>query len=192
VAQFDAFVEAARSISGAGDGTFVEKSPNHVLYLDFLLDRFSNALVVNIVRDPRACYASSRDHEGIVQKTPDAVAAYWRRCFAARLRVGVHPKVRDVLYEDLVNAPEDTMRGIMDFLGKTFEPAQLCGASADADKRVNRKAFEKLGQPINAGSLDKWRQKLSHAEVARIEALVGHHIPATASRDTLNAALEMG
>lgn len=192
VAQFDAFVEAARKISGSHGKTFVEKSPNHVLQLDFVLDRFPNAKVVNIVRDPRACYASSRDLENITQKTLDSFVSYWKRCLDARLNVGPHPQVLDVLYSDLVNAPEDTMRGIMEFLGLEFEPMQLGGVDAEADQRVNRKAFEKLGQSINAGSVDKWRKKLTDSEVARIEAMVGRYIPATESHDALKSLLERG
>lgn len=190
VAQFDAFVEAARKISDAGDKTFVEKSPHHVLQLDFLVDRFPEARFVNIVRDPRACYASSKDHENIQQKTPDSFVAYWKRSLDARLKVGAHPNVHDVLYQELVSAPEDTMTGIMAFIGLPFEPDQLGGADAGQDNRVNRKAFAKLGQPINAGSLDKWRQKLTEAEVARVEALVGDYIPATGSRAALTALLD--
>lgn len=39
---------------------FIEKTPQHILYIDFLLKHFPNAKFINIVRDGRDAYCTSK------------------------------------------------------------------------------------------------------------------------------------
>jgi len=61
--------------------TFVEKTPQHILHLRFLIKHFPNAKFVHIYRDGRDCYLSSLEHPNIPQRhSPASFAKYWRRC----------------------------------------------------------------------------------------------------------------
>ena len=156
------------------DVIFVEKTPQHVLRIKFILSRFCNSKAINMVRDGRDGYRSSRTNKGVIQGSDArSFAKYWVRCIQAREAVGVHPRVLDVKYEDLVMYPEPVVRRVMKFLGSTFVPPQLDPAMFGDDPRANRTAFAKMGGPITAASIGAWREELTSEEVETFESVAG-------------------
>lgn len=191
VAQFSSFIAAARDLADAGDRIFVEKTPQHILYLDFLLASFPNARVLHIFRDPRACYASSKSHPNIPQKTPASYARYWTRCLESRLALR-DPRIMDISYADLVRQPDNVLNDAMRFLDLDFDPAQVAAAAGQDDRRASHAVFARLAQPINADSLETWRQTLSPAEIATVEQYAGPYVAASQSGAAFAALLRTG
>lgn len=119
----------------AGKARWADKNPENVLYLEqwqLLLPR--GFTFVHVVRDPfdtlaslvevgfpKAVPAEFEEKARLLKKYRDEAAAY---CAS-------HPATSvEIRYEDLVAAPEATMRGLLQRLGEDFEPALLQSIAA--------------------------------------------------------------
>jgi protein-tyrosine sulfotransferase len=160
-------------------GTFVEKTPQHLLHLSFLLRHFPQSLFVHVMRDGRDAYCSAREYANIPQgRSVAAYARYWRRCLLARQAAGNHPHVLDFRYEQLCSDPEAGVRSLMSFLGAESSKLQLDPLVLGRDHRAGQAAFTRLAEPINARSVGRWRSGLSAAEVAAFNAVAGAELSA--------------
>ena len=87
-----------------------------------------------------------------------AVGSYWLSCAQAILAFqGEHPQsCHRVRYEDLVTAPEETVAGILSFLGEQQVPG-ITRACFDTPHEVNGPADEKLWftSAVTAGSMGR-------------------------------------
>jgi len=159
-----------------GKGRWGEKTPGNLFYVDTLLAMFPEAQFIHLVRDPRAGVAS-------MQKTSffgndAAINALNRRKY---LREGLR---RDatmppeqwtrVRYEDLLTAPEDTLRRLCDVLGERYTPSMLTYYE-DADRYMSSAAAQDYNRsarrPIDPSKAHSWRRDLPPSDVATIEAV---------------------
>lgn len=152
---------------------FLEKTPQHVFHLSFILSRFPNAKIVNVVRDPRDCYVSSNSNRQVVQNSSRKNAKYWRRCIEARNRFASHPRIIDVRYEKLVNYPSDTLKPLMHWVGEEFESIQIEPELMTKDLRARAPQLRLFGKRISATSVNRWSKQLSDDEINIIEEVVG-------------------
>jgi Sulfotransferase family len=186
----DAFFEAFCRIRARENGKarWGEKTPRHVFRIPDLLDAFPSAQVVCLVRDPRAMVASYRDWkrkaatgespEEIrdrmrVQKSYNVVlqALLWRSAMQAALGAVERFGPNRVLlqpYEALVSDPEAGLRGLCTWLGVDYEAAML-GVPVVHSSYVES-AIE-VG--VSTTPVERWRSKLSPAEVSVIQACCG-------------------
>ena len=66
----DFFTKCVQHLKSLNSGKkFIEKTPQHIKHLKFLLKHFPNAKFVHVVRDGRDCYCSARQHPFIPQST---------------------------------------------------------------------------------------------------------------------------
>ena len=177
-----------------------EKTPSHLHHADWLFRHFPEARIIAMRRDPRAMIASLLDtpwrkgeddlwRPALVRGTRlHAVARDARRWAWVNgellPRLERDGRVVAIRYEDLVCEPEATLRIATSHLGEHFEPAML---DTRADRGVDPRAAgmnadwapwlrqheASARRPVETGSLDKWRERLSAAEIAVIEAYAG-------------------
>ena len=80
---FDACV--IEDSDGDAGKRFVEKTPQHILHLPFILKWFPQAQVIHLVRDGRDCYCSSKINIDIPQnKSAKEFASYWKNVFLSQ------------------------------------------------------------------------------------------------------------
>ena len=138
------YAEAAR---GTVEGLMLgEKTPTHLYYVPILLDWFPAAKVVHTFRDPRAIAVSTvkkvekKKRGSLRAKLPRLPAWLTERLIrpvemlhisrawleAARLHGEYERKYperyRLLRFEDLISDPENTIRGVCDFIGVPFVP----------------------------------------------------------------------
>jgi hypothetical protein len=118
----------------APDQRLVMKAPDHMPHLDLLLDAVPEAHIVQLHRDPTTCvlslsslfYAthialSERVNLRLMAEANQAMTAKFLQANrAVRRNPDVDRRVLDINYEDLVNDPEKTVRGIYDHFGFAF------------------------------------------------------------------------
>jgi hypothetical protein len=151
---------------------FVEKTPQHVHRLPFLIRHFPNAQFVHIHRDGRDCYCSSLNHPFIPQnKSVRSFARYWRRCVLAGHGYRHHPRVYTLPYEKLVSDPHETIAAVMKFLNASPVDDQADPNVLGLDDRANRQVFAKLREPINPSSVGRWREELSTSKSNQFAAV---------------------
>lgn len=183
-AYLEAFCRLNYRISGRRDpalGGFErwgEKTPRHVFRIPDILTAFPGAQVVAMYRDPRAVAASYRDWSSKIsvdaeaKRTresydPSIVSLLWRATYragrAAQERYG-HERVRVQRFEDLVGAPEETVRELCDWLGLDHDPAML-------EVPMSNSTVETFGSSIGMSTapVDRWRERLADHEVATVQ-----------------------
>lgn len=158
-----------------------EKTPGHLWWAEPLAQALPRTRFVGIVRDPRSVVASTMDTpwgQGIARSRWGehayvVTAELWcaeqaqLRAFAA-----AHPdRCRVVTYEDLVTEPERQQAALTEFLGAGD------AVSADAAAAESILPWEtwkqKAAGPVDTGSLHAWRERLTPAQVRRVERICG-------------------
>lgn len=162
-----------------GGQRFIEKTPQHVLRLKFLLKHFPNAKFINMFRDGRDGYCSARHHQNVPQgKSIVRYASYWKKCINARLRQGENENILDVKYEELTNNPELIVRQIMNFLGEKYDARQINPKyySQNTITQDTRQEFRKLSKSIDQSSQGRWKKELTESEVKQFHEIAGREL----------------
>lgn len=152
-----------------------EKTPDHFQHIDTLLSWFPGAQVIFIIRDPRAISASLlRVPWG--GKYVDQHAEKWMKSMAVVDRYQSDPRFSVLRYEDLVQTPEATIRQLCERIGEDPVPQMLAtkketsvAGSVIADWASDH--FAQSARPPQTGSLEKWVDQLSRAQVSMIESI---------------------
>jgi hypothetical protein len=162
---------AERSAAPAAD-RWVDHTPMNIGFAPTLLAEFEGAPLVHIVRDPRAVIASVLPLDW-GPATARAGARWWLSVIAMGLaaEASFPGRVVRVGYEELVRDPGGTLERLCPALGLEFEPA-MAGASEVSLPSYTHGQHALVGSAPDPTRIDAWRQKLSAAEVATIEAEV--------------------
>lgn len=164
----------------SGKSRWLEKTPQHVFFLDTIFGMWPDARVINLVRDPRAAIASRKirrtgewykkriadNPQGTDQHTnfdPLLDSYLWKSSIHAALDAQKrHPdQILTVRYEDLVAEPETYVRRICEFTGLAYSPDMLqIGWINSATHTSGQQS-----QGISKAAVDKWRTVLSPEEV---------------------------
>lgn len=151
---------------GSSGARLVLKQPQLVFHLDLVLDMFPGAVIVNMVRDPRANVASQ------IARWPRmslwTAVAWWRRALhaAARFQRSYAARMLSIRYEDLVLAPESTLVTLCRRLGIPYSQSLLT-----FDMETSAYALSSPGAAVPV--------RYSRPEPARSSQWQGHMSPAT-------------
>jgi len=176
----DFFDKSVKLISINNEGkTFVEKTPQHVIYLAKLVKYFPNARFVNIVRDGRDCFCSAKHHKNIPQRrSVDTFANYWKKCVLPPLLLKTNENIFTVRYEDFAGNPSDELSRLMLFLNDEIMQKQLDPNVYGNDRRASNKNYKKLNESINTSSVSRWKQELNDREKAAFIDIAGDELSA--------------
>lgn len=158
-------------------GVFKETSIE--IYAAELLDWFPDARFIQVLRDPRDNFAAlaagvdkhysllGEDHNRTLASLLNRVRIGFQMAQQNSARYG-EGRYRLVRFEDLVRAPEPTMRGVANFLGIDFDPCLLkptvLGNPAGGNAFDGVATFE-----VSARNVDRWRERISAADAQVIE-----------------------
>jgi hypothetical protein len=151
-----------RVLEKHGKRLFLDKTPRYTMIVEELYELFPDAKYILLIRNPLAILKSELhtyvkgDWPVLAQFAPDLVDAP-ARLVAARKRLG--EAALEVRYEDLVTAPEDTVRSLCDFVGVEFEAGMLDYSDTPAPKgRMNDPVGIHQHTGPSLDSLDKWKE----------------------------------
>ena len=162
----------------ASNMRMVEKTPQHVMHLGFLMRHFPRARFIHIVRDGRDCFCSSRNHPNIPQNSSvRRFAKYWAACVTEGLKFDTRNNLIRVKYEDLVASPESVVGDLMHRLDLNLQRRQLDPGEIGQDDRAKRDEFARLRHPIRPASVGRWRLEMDERELKNFEDVAGHLMP---------------
>lgn len=151
---------------------WVEKSTSNEVQQTAMDELFPDAKLVQLVRDPRAVFASRKkhttNHRGRYTKAHRLVRE-WNRSLQEIPRLRRNPdRFLVVRYEDLVRNPEETMKSIcqlsgFDFIDNLLEPTRA-GIAWQGNS-----AFQTTFNGINAATVNQWKDQLTEHEIWWIE-----------------------
>lgn len=163
-----------------GKERWLEKTPEHVYFLQQILAVRPDARVVELVRDPRAALASRKHRrtddwldakEAQEQVEPDRSTNYdplidsymWKESIdsAKDARRAFPGRVLSIRYEDMVAGPEATVRLVCDFLDLPFRPQFLEVGWINATSKTAQNA----GEGISQAAVDRWKTSLTPEEI---------------------------
>lgn len=158
-----------------GATRWLEKSPENILRIDYVLRLFPNAQFIHMIRDPRDTLCSMKQQARTykpnwVKFTADVSASEWVRAIEMGLRWRESAdRYMEVRYEELVSEPEVMVQRVLSFLGEPWCPNILdssgdvaSGAKGGNDHRA-----------LFTGSVGRWRSELSQSEIACIQSIAG-------------------
>jgi tetratricopeptide (TPR) repeat protein len=158
----------------------VDKMPRNILHLGLIAAALPCARLIHCRRDPMdAClsmytlnftgnypFAYDLENLGLYWRLYDDLMAHWRAVLPVSML--------EVDYETLVESPEATMRGVLEFCGLPWDPRCL---AFHADGRLIRtSSFAQVRQPVYRSAVGRWRQFETELEPLR-RALAGEWSP---------------
>jgi FkbM family methyltransferase len=163
-----------------------EKTPKNVQRIQYIFDNFPDAWFVHLIRDGRDTICSLRTHPRYVQKNGEWVESgirhpirqcimRWVNDVSAGIAFRNHERYIELRYEDLVASPEKIMRELLTKIGEPWDAKALDfheQKTSSCDYRKfpqNREATK----PISRGSVGKWQQELSPAEIQQVKQIAG-------------------
>lgn len=165
-----------RYAEARGKELWGNKTPKLVRAGELLRSHFPGCRFIHVVRDGRAVASSLRESEA-----HRLHLLYGARRYAADAARGLdlerrYPdRVLRVSYETLVADREPVLRTVSEFLGIDFEPAMAEGKKqlelTPGEQRAGH--HENVGKAVDQRFTEKWRRKLTAAEVDLVSHVVG-------------------
>jgi hypothetical protein len=143
-----------------------DKSPSYTNNSLLMKEIFPNSKFIHIIRDPRDCCLSAKKTWG---KNIYRTAEIWRQWLINARTNGLRSEHNylEVLYEDLISTPEDTMRSICDFIPCKFTRKMI------ELKKPSENLGDTKGQSIIVKeNMKKYVKELMPKEIKRIEEIV--------------------
>jgi len=162
---------------------WVDKSPYNIRVAQQLLSWFPNARFLHIVRDGRDVACSLRRHprQRLVNTRVVEVetlrpiaegAATWRAETSLGLALRAHPRAHELRYEDLVTAPQASVRTICSFVGIPFETTMLMPSDPTGPpaRLLNN---PRAAGPLYTTNVGRWRSQLTPTEREEFARIAG-------------------
>lgn len=164
------FVATLAAISRKSDAIrFGEKTVGHVVWAERFLERYPNCHVIQMIRDPRAVFASIRNCN-VRSNQVYGLTKEWARSIRIHKKLQGHERYHAVQFEDLILDTDKTLRGICDQLNLPFDQAMLnyhqrdeAGYSPEQVQHANTR------KPIFASNIDRWKDQLTANHIGIIE-----------------------
>jgi hypothetical protein len=176
-------------------------NPDHVLHIEQLKRDIPNAIFLHIIRDGRDIALSLKKMGGFSPLPWDrnqtdslvATALYWEwMVHQGRAHGRKFPAdYIEIRYEDLITNPHETLGKLGGFIDHDLDYDRIQRASLGRLSETNS-SFREEGAKERINPLGRWRERLAHAEVAAIEATVGHCLEENGYELSLPAAERQG
>ena len=160
-----------RNRGKANAEVWVDHTPTNFRRGLTLLALFPAARFIHLIRDGRAVAASLLPLDWGPNNALQAAEFWMARCalgLAAESKLGPERVLR-VRYEDLITAPESTLRRIAEFVGVEYQSAMASGAGAEPGPYHERQ-HRLVGRPPDRTRVAGWRQSLTARQIEIFEA----------------------
>ena len=166
-----------------GSQRWVLYDPDNVLHISRLKASIPNALFLHIIRDGRDIALSLKKMGGFEPLPWDreketrslvATALYWQLMVRNGQEHGrrIPSDYMEIHYEDLTTQPRETLQKIGGFLDHDLDYDRIKSAGLGRLSETNS-SFREEAASEKTNPLGRWKKRLSHADVAGIEAAVG-------------------
>ena len=155
---------------------FVEKTPQHALYISNLIYWFPRSKFIFILRDGRDCFASAKRNPVVWTNHGNMYPYVWRDTVEAFLQVAPHDQIMQLRYEALARAPYETMEQVMRFLNLDFDDYQLDPSAYGATSFSTKTGHLRLNATVSDATVGTWKFSLSKSELDLFEKVCGPHM----------------
>jgi omega-hydroxy-beta-dihydromenaquinone-9 sulfotransferase len=164
-----------------------EQTPRYLFFVKEILDAFPDAIVINMIRDPRDVLLSQKNKwrrrhldskrtplvemvRAWVNYHPYTITKLWVAAVRTAKRLEVNPKFKSIRFDDLLQQPEKIICELSEFIGIEFEKEMInvsqIGSSTGSDSP------EQKG--VDPSRLGVWRKGgLSDVELSICQSVSG-------------------
>jgi len=154
-----------------------EKSPNHLLHVDLLLERFPDAQCITVVRDGRDVAVSQREAFGEPLLSSAIRWRLYQKRHRGYLRRWPPERYTWVRYEDLVTEPRRELERLCQFLGEEFRPEMLQQHRRRETGFASRETHKRRTlEPVTDSRISRFRQRLTSREIALWQLVAGREL----------------
>lgn len=142
---------------------FTDKLPTNFLNLGWIINAFPEAKIIHTNRDPMAiCFSIftqnfSAEGLGWTYDLED-IGNYYNlyKNWMGLMKANNPSLYLDLIYEDLVESPEQVIRQTLNYIGLEFE--ENCLEFHNQKRRINTASFEQVNKPLYKGSSYEWKK----------------------------------
>lgn len=153
----------------ARDDSYVtDKMPQNFLSLGLIARLLPEARIIHCQRDPRdtclSCYFQNFSTGHAYANDLETLGRYYRQ-YRRLMRHWydlLGERILTVKYEQLTEAPEDTIRRMLDFIGLGWD--DNCLNFHNSRRIVNTASYNQVRQPLNRRSVARWRRYEKHLQ----------------------------
>ena len=162
-----------------GVARWADCTPDHLLYMRAIKREIPNALFIHIIRDGRDV-ALSYVQQNWSHPLPwdrseklGVAGLYWEWVVRKGRQQGAFlgTDYREIRFEDLIANPAETLQGLGAFICHDLDYERIQRAGIGSVSNPNS-SFSKEGEG-SFNPVDRWKTKMSPAEIAAFEELVG-------------------
>ncbi len=156
------YIERASTYRKSNRPFFIDKMPNNFSYLGMILTALPNAKIIDARRHPLGSGFAIFKHYFLDAYSfafdLTSIGRYYRNYVELMAHFDtVQPgRVHRVFFENLVTAPEQEIRKLLDYCGLPFE--QQCLRFHESKRAVHTPSSEQVRRPISADASELWRQ----------------------------------
>ena len=176
---FDRFAKEVKQ--SPGEQIFLEKTPEHALLIDRIIECFPRAKIIFVVRDPRDGFCSAKRNPRYWHSLPEsnpllAYAETWRRSARSYLELQDYGNLYLQSYEAFCHNPQDSLENLHSFLEIEIQKSQLHPSSYGKTDLGDLKGQRRLRKPITAATVGRWKEELQKEEIDSIEGHIGEEM----------------
>lgn len=160
-----------------GKSRWVEKSPEHLMYVDNIRRYFPKSPIIRIVRDPRDVALSLIKTPWAPQDFLEALI-YWRRYDQHSAQFFQHDEnCYTIYYEKLIQSPEIELKKLCIFLGEAYENQMLDTSRSAANIVTDKDSWHRIvHKPVDHTRLFVWKKELTKDANRVAEAIIGDRL----------------
>jgi hypothetical protein len=163
-----------------GKQRWAEQTPYNLFHMDILSKAFPDAKFIHVIRDGRDVAISRRKLGWTGSRSKDkmkillAAALSWEFCVKKAQFFGYRlgDNYKEIKYEELVAAPEDTLRSINDYAGITIEKEKINNCQIGSLGKGNT-IFQDNMEGISTKGVNRWKTELSEEEKKILNIAIG-------------------
>ena len=177
-ALFDCFFQHQ---GGTENQTLLEKTPMHIRYVDRILRRFSDAKVIEAIRDGRdvcVSYNALAQQQRWARLGTQRAIQQWKQCIQwgekYRAQAEFKARIHSVRYESLKANSQEGLREIFDFAGLACNQPKLDEIIQATDiSQIHEKGE---GHYVRKGAIGEWKTRLTEDERAICQNIAGEQL----------------
>ena len=141
---------------------FVDKMPNNWLFAGFIRLILPHAKIIDVRRNPMDCGFSNYREFFARGQSYSSDLTHIARFYTDYVRLMRHfdlvqsGKIHRIIYERLVESPEEQLRSLFEYLGLPFESQVL--QFHKTERGVRTASAAQVRQPLNAKGIGQWRR----------------------------------
>lgn len=160
----------------------VDKTPQNLLYGEFIAKLFPDSYFLHVVRDPRSVVLSIRHGaDDFIEHWPrDAAegARYWLKDFERARKVAKYSRnYREIRCEAMTENPVRELGVLLEWLGLSADDACIqAAANASSMKEMKKGVAGTPGNFFRKGSATAWKEEMPADDLATIEEVLKDQI----------------